>query len=479
MRNPVPRSRPRRSSKLARKSLGERVRNTVRAKLCLQPLEQRQLLAADTLQITVENLSDDGGLAQTPFWVAAHDGTFDLANPGESASGFGGLEALAEEGDVSGIVARFAADGNGNDDVIAAPGGFPGAPIFEVGETVSQQLIVDDTMQSQYFSFASMVIPSNDAFIANMDPMSFRLFDSAGDFLGPRSIVVYGAQVYDAGTEVNDPAGGAAFATAGGTSVDQNGLIGPHLGLDDFVGEGLPTGEVLGKAFAANTPVARITISQAGNPSGPIDQLGPLANLQPETLSQRADFHEVTVVYSDPSGVDLNSIQPDNLRITGPLLTQLNVLSVTTDASPSTVPKEVTATYRVAPASGSFTALDNGTYSVVLLGNQVNDPFAHPAELQLLGEFEVDAPVRLNVSYENLSDVDGLANTPVWIGAHDGNFQLALAGMPASSFPGLERIGRRRRFERSHFTLRLGIRWRRCLHLGARRIRRRSCFRTR
>lgn len=409
-------------------------------RLHLESLERRQLLAAEVLQVTVENLSENDGVAQTPFWVAVHDGNFDLADAGQPAASFGGLELIAEEGDPSGLIARFAAEGNGNDGVILAPDGFAGAPVFEPGETVSQSLTVDDTSQFQYFSFASMVIPSNDAFIANIDSRSFRLFDNVGDFLGPRTIVIYGSAVYDAGTEVNDSSGGAAFAIAGGTSVDEGGVIMPHLGLDDFVGAALPTGNTLGKAFGANTPIARITIARASDPSNAIDGSGPLAALQASDLSTRVDFHEITVTYSDPSGIDLGSIDTDNLRITGPLLTPLNVLSVTVDSASGTVPAEVTATYRVAPVTGSFTALDNGTYSVVLLENQVNDPFGHASESQLLGEFAVDAPVQLNVTFESLGDVGGLAQTPLWIGSHNGSFEIARAGSPASDFGGLEEL---------------------------------------
>ena len=76
--------------------------------------------------------------------VAAHEGAFDLGDVGASAADFGGLEAIAEEGDTSGLVARFAAESNGNDDVILAPGGFAGAPVFDPGETITHQLMVDD-----------------------------------------------------------------------------------------------------------------------------------------------------------------------------------------------------------------------------------------------------------------------------------------------------------------------------------------------
>ncbi|MEM8667267.1 MAG: spondin domain-containing protein [Planctomycetota bacterium] len=415
-------------------------RRDARQRLQGEILERRQLLASDVLQITVENLADPGGLANTPVWIAAHDGTFDLGNLGESASGFGGLELIAEEGDPSELVDRFQSDGIGNDAVVFAPDGFAGAPIFEAGEVVTETFVVDDTLQGRYFSFATMVIPSNDAFIGNLNPTAYPIYNSSGDFLGPQTIVVYGREIWDAGTEVNDPNGGAAFTTAGGTSVDENGVVHAHPGLDDFVGVGLPTGDVLGKAFGPNTPIARITIAQASNPSSPIDDSPPSAELLAEDLESRADYHEISVVYSDASGIDLNSITPEDLRVTGPLLTQLNVLSVSTDATPGSIPHEVVATYRVAPASGSFTHLDNGTYSVVLLEDEVNDPLGQTSPAQLLGEFTVDAPVRLNVTYENLGETGGLAATPVFIAAHNGSFEIAQAGRPASDFGGLELV---------------------------------------
>jgi hypothetical protein len=48
-----------------------------------------------------------------------------------------------------------------------------------------------------------LIIPSNDFFIANGNPLAHRIFDDAGNFLGA-DFVVTGAQVLDAGTEIND-----------------------------------------------------------------------------------------------------------------------------------------------------------------------------------------------------------------------------------------------------------------------------------
>ena len=135
-----------------------RKRRRLARRMNLEGLEQRQMLASDTLNITIENLSADGGLGQTPFWVAVHDGSFDVGTSGESASNFGGLELLAEEGDVSGVRARFAAESSGTDTAILAPGGFSGVPVFEPGEVVTEQLMVDDKIDK-----------ADDAFQKNMD----------------------------------------------------------------------------------------------------------------------------------------------------------------------------------------------------------------------------------------------------------------------------------------------------------------------
>ena len=405
-------------------------------RLFLESLESRDLLAADSVQVLIENLSPLGGLGETPVWVGFHDGNFDIGNPDEAAATE--LELLAETGDASQLLARFAAEANGNDSVVTSPAGFAGAPVFEPGETVSVTVDIDDTQVGRYFSYASMIIPSNDAFVANLNPLQYELFDAGGMFRGPISITIWGSQVWDAGTEVNDPLGGAAFATAGGTAVDENGVIHLHEGLDDFIGAELPTGTNLESAFIGQTPLARITLSLASNPSGPIDDSGPVATLDAANLTERADFHEFTVTYSDPSGIDVSSIDVNDIRVTSPSLVPLDVLSVTTDATAGTTPRTVTATYRVAPTTGSFTAVDNGANSVVLLDNQVNDPFAHSSAAQLLGDFAVVAPVRLQLTVESLGAAGGLSQTPFWIGVHNGNFEVSRTGIAASNFAGIE-----------------------------------------
>ncbi|MEO0768892.1 MAG: spondin domain-containing protein [Cyanobacteria bacterium J06649_4] len=180
---------------------------------------------AATLRITVNNLSPDNGTALTPTWFGIHDGTFDLYNRGEAVTE--GLERLAEDGIVDALNAEFDAFGAGSvQGFITGPEGTPG-PI-DPGETTSFLVDVDATdASSRYFSYAAMVLPSNDFFIANGDPLANQIFDDAGNFLGA-DFVVTGQQVLDAGTEVNDevPENTAFFGqTVPDTGVVEGGVV--------------------------------------------------------------------------------------------------------------------------------------------------------------------------------------------------------------------------------------------------------------
>lgn len=156
---------------------------------------------AATLKITVDNLAPASGTFLTPAWFGFHDGSFDLYNPGEPVTA--GLERLAEDGDVSFLSAEFEAAGGGSvQGAIAGLAETPG-PI-DPGESTSFTVDLDGSAaSSRYFSYASMVIPSNDFFIANGNPLAHRIFDDAGSFLGA-DFVITGAQVLDAGSEVNN-----------------------------------------------------------------------------------------------------------------------------------------------------------------------------------------------------------------------------------------------------------------------------------
>ena len=216
---------------------------------------------ATSLEITITNNQAAGGLYLTPLFVTAHDGSFDSFDAGSPADM--ALEALAEEGDASGVTTNAGANPNG---VITSPGGFAGAPVIDPGETASIRLHVDP-VTNQYLSFLSMVIPSNDSFIGNDDPMAYQLFDGMGTFTDIGPIEVYGGDVWDAGTELND-GNGAAFSSAGGTATDENGVVSLSGSLDFLLGDPIPTGDPILSVPGANDLLATITIAAVPLPAG-------------------------------------------------------------------------------------------------------------------------------------------------------------------------------------------------------------------
>ena len=146
--------------------------------------------------VSIENLSPENGTRLTPLWVGFHNGEFDTYNPGEAVSV--GLERLAEDGNATILGEEFVADGNGQ-----AAGLVGGGPI-QPGETVSEEFTLDfDLGTATYFSYASMILPSNDFFVSNGDPLEHRIFDEDGSFVGTEFFIV-GSDVLDAGTEAND-----------------------------------------------------------------------------------------------------------------------------------------------------------------------------------------------------------------------------------------------------------------------------------
>ncbi|MBX9701907.1 MAG: spondin domain-containing protein [Acetobacteraceae bacterium] len=193
------------------------------------------------LRITVENTAPANGSFLTPFWFAFHDGGFNQLDAGSSASP--GVERLAEDGTLATLRAEFLASGAGT----AATAVFGAGGPIAAGETGSALLVLDaDASSSRFVSYASMVIPSNDAFVANDDAMEHMVFDAAGNFLGT-SFTIAGSEVWDAGTEVNTeaPADTAFFGqTVTDTGTVEGGVITNHPGF-------IPGGPILSSAMFA------------------------------------------------------------------------------------------------------------------------------------------------------------------------------------------------------------------------------------
>ena len=215
---------------------------------------------AEEITITVENLSPNQGLVLTPFWVGFHEGSYDLFALDMPASE--GLEIIAEDGDTSVLSEEFlSSDAARTEGVIR---GEDGSPLIQPGASASVTVDVDLTSpSSRYFSYASMILPSNDGFIGNGDGLSYPLFDTSDNFIGIE-FVVTGAQVWDAGTEVNDesPQSVPLLGDAHFVGPTENGTVMVHPGF-------IPGGTILQAypqadfAQMRNMPVARINVALA------------------------------------------------------------------------------------------------------------------------------------------------------------------------------------------------------------------------
>jgi MYXO-CTERM domain-containing protein len=249
------------------------------------------------ITVTVENLSPRSGFFVTPVWVAFHNGSFDTFDQNRPLTPGGAFEPLVEDGVTGPISALFraspAALAGGIDDTIRGnTAGVTTPAVFDPGERNSLTLDVNPAA-GRFFTFAAMVIPSNDAFIGNDDPLAVPVFGATGNFLGPITFTVLGAEVRDAGTELNDEQNAAFFnQPANGLGTTTNDPVLPHPGLLGSAGHPAGTRVILGGTSTAPVPgvffdannadftrpgaaVLRVTITP--EPSGALLPLGAMA----------------------------------------------------------------------------------------------------------------------------------------------------------------------------------------------------------
>ena len=200
---------------------------------------------ASDVTVTLTQLAPAGGVGIAPLWVGFHNSSFDAFDLGSAASL--GIERAAEDGSAAQLSTIFAATVSGG-----VQGTLPGPPAFP-GAVRSLTLSNVDLMGvDRYFSYAAMVVVSNDFFIGNDNATEHDLSSIAKG--GKISFLVGGpGDVYDAGTEVNDfnfSLANSAFGLGGGQTAanqgtDEHGVVhvvtgNPYL---SFLGQSLvPTG---------------------------------------------------------------------------------------------------------------------------------------------------------------------------------------------------------------------------------------------
>ncbi len=134
-----------------------------------------------------------------------------------------------------------------------------------------------------------------------------------------------------------------------------------------------------------------------------IETSAPTAVLAAVPTLTRAGGVDLSVTYADPSGVAAAMLDGNDLLITGPNgFSRLATLTSTGLTNGSAL----TATYRITPTSGAFTAVDNGTYTITLVGAQVTDTLGNAVSEMTLGTFVVALvrPTATIVSAETVTD---------------------------------------------------------------------------
>lgn len=202
------------------------------------------------LRVTVQNLSPANSISFAPLRVGFNNGTYDAFNNGMAASA--AITSIAEGGSGNDWFPAFASA-----DPTATLGSIGGA-LFP-GATATNTFMVDPSI-NRFFTFGSMVIPSNDHFIGNDDPTEYMLFDAMGN-LNITSISQLGSEIWDNGSEIEDPAN-AAFLMGGVNAqrTPQNGVVNFNFDrLDAFNGLTTAAGYTFNRQIGASDEVYRIS----------------------------------------------------------------------------------------------------------------------------------------------------------------------------------------------------------------------------
>ena len=220
--------------------------------LALAALAQAQDPISFTVRIenvsTADTLNTSTGTVPVPLapgvWVLHRDAA-PLFADGEADRGQG-LEAIAEDGDPSALLAYLSGNMMAGDfGVFNTPVGAEGPGPLLPGAVYEFSF---KALPGYNLSFATMFVQSNDLFYAP-DPAGIALFDADGDAIS--GDISEALLLWDAGTEVDEePGTGANQAPrqmGPDTGADQNGVV------------GLP---MMGESPDTNGPVIRVTIEQ-------------------------------------------------------------------------------------------------------------------------------------------------------------------------------------------------------------------------
>jgi hypothetical protein len=220
------------------------------------------------LRVTVQNLAPTNSIAFAPLRVGFGNGSFDSFNVGQTATA--PIISIAEGGSGADWFPAFASTEPNATLGTVVPN--PAGPLLPGGSATATFSV--DRMTNRFFSFGSMVVPSNDYFIGNDSPTQYQLFDSMGN-LAITQISQFGRDIWDAGSEVDIPMN-AAFIMGGMNSgrIADTGVVDfDFAGLDIFNGLTTGAGYVFDRQFGAASEVYRISFEIVPAP-GALAMLG-------------------------------------------------------------------------------------------------------------------------------------------------------------------------------------------------------------
>jgi hypothetical protein len=127
-------------------------------------------------------------------------------------------------------------------------------------------------------------------------------------------------------------------------------------------------------------PLERRTLLAAAGPAAAIDA--------PDVSTAGGVTQEITVTYTDPDGVDIATIGPEDLLVTGPGGRALTDLAA--QITPSQNAPTIVVRYTIGAPGGVFNAADDGRYTVTLPAGAVSDVDGNPGGAAT-ATFEVNA----------------------------------------------------------------------------------------
>ncbi len=290
--------------------------------------------------VTIENISPENGVGITPPWIGFHSGNFDSYNGGLRS--LEALERVAEDGNNSLISAQFTdfdfeqggytfIDNSTQTprsvltrtgdigDLFRQDGTIGSAPLLP-GQSASEEFVLQTDGSNDFFSYVSMVLPTNDFFIANGNPTAHDISDllaNGGEiefFIGTPN-----GGVNDAGTERENFRTSAANPLFPGRNLPP-GQAGPNQGqstiraIANVEGNPFQRFRLVPSEDALRLRVLRLTVFRVIRVLRPLSDIPSVQRLidrLEQTVQNLED--EITI---DVDGLDFNQYQDGIARVT-------------------------------------------------------------------------------------------------------------------------------------------------------------------